>query len=97
MHLYDRIEEYSFSHNSHFDAATGQYSLLLPHDLNRPLTHDEMDYNLLYHKQTHLGYKIFGSGVDQTLDFTEDVDKVMKIILVILTQDILKVNLFGLW
>ncbi len=78
MHLYDRIEEYSFSHNSHFDAATGQYSLLLPHDLNRPLTHDEMDYNLLYHKQTHLGYKIFGSGVDQTLDFTEDVDKVMK-------------------
>lgn len=78
MHLYDRIEEYNFSHNLHFDSATGQYSILLPHDLNRPLTHDEMDYNLLYHKQTMNGYRIFGSSSDQSLDPTEDVDKVLK-------------------
>ena len=45
MHLYDAIEEYNFTHGKHFDTATGQYDLLMPHDLGRPLTHEEMDYN----------------------------------------------------
>ena len=43
MHLYDQIEEYVFTHGKHFEAVSGQYELLMPHDLGRPLTHAEMD------------------------------------------------------
>ena len=47
MHLYDAIEEYNFTHGKHFDAATGQYDLLMPHDLGRPLTHEAVSYTHL--------------------------------------------------
>ena len=66
MH-YDNIEDYSFTHNSHFDSTTGEWSSLMPHDLGRPLTHAEMDYNLCYQKQTLRGFRIAGSATDLTL------------------------------
>ena len=77
MHLYDAIEEYNFTHGKHFDTATGQYDLLMPHDLGRPLTHEEMDYNFLYQKQTMNGFRIFGSGANYKLN-TTDLNKVLK-------------------
>lgn len=77
MHLYDAIEEYNFDHGKHFDAATGQYDLLMPHELGRPLTHEEMDYNFLYQKQTMNGFRIFGSGSNLRLN-DDDKDKVLK-------------------
>jgi len=77
MHLYDAIEEYNFDHGKHFDAATGQYDLLMPHELGRPLTHEEMDYNFLYQKQTMNGFRIFGSGTNLRLN-DDDKDKVLK-------------------
>ena len=77
MHLYDAIEEYNFTHGKHFDSATGQYDLLMPHDLGRPLTHEEMDYNFLYQKQTMNGFRIFGSGANYKLN-VDDLDKVLK-------------------
>ena len=78
MHLYDAIEEYNFTHGKHFDAATGQYDLLMPHDLGRPLTHEEMDYNFLYQKQTMNGGRIFGSGANYKLK-GDELDKVLKV------------------
>ena len=69
MH-YNNIEDYNFPHNSHFDSTTGEWSSLVPHDLGRPLTHDEMDYNLRYQKQTLRGYRIAGTAVD--LSLTDD-------------------------
>ena len=77
MHLYDQIEEYNFTHGNQFDTASGQYNLLMPHDLGRPLTHEEMDYNFLYQKQTMNGFRIFGSGTNLRLD-DNDLDKVLK-------------------
>ena len=77
MHLYDAIEEYNFEHGKHFDPFTGQYDLLMPHDLGRPLTHEEMDYNFLYQKQTMNGFRIFGSGENYRLNI-DDTDKVLK-------------------
>jgi hypothetical protein len=77
MHLYDAIEEYIFDHGKHFDATTGQYDLLMPHELGRPLTHEEMDYNFLYQKQTMNGFRIFGSGTNLRLN-DDDKDKVLK-------------------
>jgi len=77
MHLNDQIEEYNFTHGKHFDVSTGQYDLLMPHDLGRPLTHEEMDYNFIYQKQTLNGFRIFGSGVNLRLD-SNDLNKVLK-------------------
>ena len=77
MHLYDAIEEYIFDHGKHFDSVTGQYDLLMPHELGRPLTHEEMDYNFLYQKQTMNGFRIFGSGTNLRLN-DDDKDKVLK-------------------
>ena len=51
MHI-TKIEEFSFSHGEHFNTTTGEYHSLNPHTLGRPLTHTEMDYNLIYQKQT---------------------------------------------
>lgn len=86
MHLYDAIEEYNFTHGNHFDAATGQYDLLMPHDLGRPLTHEEMDYNFLYQKQTMNGFRIFGSGANYKLNI-DDIDKVLKFHKIAITDE----------
>ena len=78
MHL-EKIEEYNFEHGLHFDVATGEYSSLNPHTLGRPLTHEEMDYNLLYQKQTVNGYRIAGSNNDLTLS-ADDLGKVLSFV-----------------
>ena len=70
MHLL-KIEEYNFTHGEHFNNVTGEYFSLNPHTLGRPLTHDEMDYNLLYQKQTINGYRVVGSNTDLTLAFAD--------------------------
>ena len=70
MH-FEKIEEYSFDHGLHFNNVTGEYNSLNPHNLGRPLTHDEMDYNLLYQKQTLNGYRICGSNNDLTLALSD--------------------------
>lgn len=73
MHI-KRVEEYSFEHGMHRDNPTGKFYPLQPHIFGRPLTHEEMDYNMRYMEQTLGGYKIFGSNDDTTLS-DADVDK----------------------
>ena len=70
MHL-TKIEEFSFDHGQHFNNVTGEYHSLNPHTLGRPLTHTEMDYNLIYQKQTLNGFRICGSNNDLTLALTD--------------------------
>lgn len=61
------IEDYQFTHGHHRIMSSGKYIALHPHFLGRPLTHEEMDFNLLYAEQTLAGFRIFGSNVDLTL------------------------------
>ena len=61
------IEEYSFVHGLHRNYVNGKYIAIQPHDLGRPLTHAEMDYNLILNEQTQAGFRIFGSNPDLTL------------------------------
>lgn len=61
------IENYNFTHGFHRNLITGKWFPLHPHTLGRPLTHDEMDYNLLYSQQTVAGWRIFGQNNDITL------------------------------
>ena len=70
MHL-TKIEEFSFDHGQHFNTVTGEYHSLNPHTLGRPLTHTEMDYNLIYQKQTLNGFRICGSNNDLTLALSD--------------------------
>ena len=75
MH-FDNIEDYNFDHGLGFNTQTGEYHSLNPHDLGRPLSHAEMDYNLLYQKQTINGWRIAGSSADLTLN-AADLGKVL--------------------
>jgi|TARA_R100000541_G_scaffold40359_1_gene47975 hypothetical protein len=75
MH-FDKIEDYDFDHGLSFNTQTGEYHSLNPHDLARPLSHVEMDYNLMYQKQTLNGWRIAGSNADLTLNAT-DLGKVL--------------------
>lgn len=75
MH-FDKIEDYDFDHGLSFNTQTGEYHSLNPHDLGRPLSHVEMDYNLMYQKQTVNGWRIAGSNVDLTLN-SSDLGKVL--------------------
>jgi len=61
------IEDYQFTHGHHRIMSSGKYIALHPHFLGRPLTHEEMDFNLLYAEQTLAGFRIFGSNADLTL------------------------------
>lgn len=65
------IESYSFLHGLHRNMVTGKWYPLHPHTLGRPLTHTEMDYNLLYSQQTLAGWRIFGQNDDLTLSDNE--------------------------
>ena len=65
------IENYSFIHGYHRNNLTGKWFPLHPHTLGRALTHDEMDYNLLYSQQTVAGWRIFGLNADLTLSDDE--------------------------
>ena len=61
------IEDYQFTHGHHRIMSSGKYIALHPHFLGRRLTHEEMDFNLLYAEQTLAGFRIFGSNADLTL------------------------------
>lgn len=65
------IENYNFIHGLHRNLINGKWFPLHPHTLGRPLTHDEMDYNLLYSQQTVAGWRIFGQNDDLTLSDNE--------------------------
>lgn len=71
-----RVELYKFDHGQHRNLTTGKFLPLQPNKLGRPLTHEEMDYNMDYMEQTLGGYKIFGSAPDTTLS-ESDIDKVL--------------------
>ena len=75
MH-FDKIEDYNFDHGLEFNTQSGEYHSLNPHDLGRPLSHEEMDYNLMYQKQTLNGWRIAGSNDDLTLN-NSDLGKVL--------------------
>ena len=66
-----KIENYNFVHGLHRNMITGKWFPLYPHQLGRALTHDEMDYNLLYSQQTIAGWRIFGQNEDLTLSDNE--------------------------
>ena len=66
-----KIENYNFVHGLHRNMITGKWFPLHPHKLGRALTHDEMDYNLLYSQQTIAGWRIFGQNEDLTLNDNE--------------------------
>lgn len=66
-----KIENYNFVHGLHRNLITGKWFPLHPHQLGRALTHDEMDYNLLYSQQTIAGWRIFGQNEDLTLNDNE--------------------------
>lgn len=65
------IENYNFTHGLHRNMITGKWFPLHPHTLGRALTHDEMDYNILYSQQTLAGWRIFGQNDDLTLSDNE--------------------------
>jgi len=65
------IEDYSFTHGLQKNVVNGKWFPLHPHTLGRALTHDEMDYNLLYSQQTMAGFRIFGQNEDLTLHDNE--------------------------
>ena len=65
------IENYNFIHGLHRNLINGKWFPLHPHTLGRPLTHDEMDYNLLYTQQTVAGWRIFGQNDNLTLSDNE--------------------------
>ena len=65
------IENYNFIHSLHRNLINGKWFPLHPHTLGRPLTHDEMDYNLLYSQQTVAGWRIFGQNDNLTLSDNE--------------------------
>ena len=65
------IENYNFLHGLHRNMVNGKWFPLHPHTLGRPLTHDEMDYNLLYSQQTLAGWRIFGQNENLTLSDDE--------------------------
>ena len=65
------IENYNFIHGLHRNLINGKWFPLHPHTLGRALTHDEMDYNLLYNQQTVAGWRIFGLNEDLSLSDDE--------------------------
>ena len=65
------IENYNFIHGLHRNLINGKWFPLHPHDLARALTHDEMDYNLLYSQQTVAGWRIMGQNLDLTISDNE--------------------------
>ena len=66
-----QIEDYYFSHGLHRNLISGKWFPLHPHQLGRPLTHPEMDYNLLYTQQTMAGWRIAGRNPNLTLSDDE--------------------------
>ena len=59
----------------------GFYQPKYPNDVDRqrPLFHDEMDYNLDLIGQVIQGYRVMGTNVDGSLNLENDVEKVLKL------------------
>ena len=65
--------------NSNNKDENGQFNPQYPGDLGRPLTHDEMDYNLDLIGQIIKGYAVMGTGPNGDIDLTDDVEKTLKL------------------
>lgn len=74
-----KIEDYNFVHGLHRNLINGKWFPLLPHVLGRALTHDEMNYNLLYPQQTMAGWRVLGQNEDFTLS-DEELNKSLILI-----------------
>jgi alkylhydroperoxidase/carboxymuconolactone decarboxylase family protein YurZ len=73
-----RITDYNFTHGLH-RGQNGFYRPILPEDLNRPLTHDEMDYNIQLIGGIIGGYRVIGTGTNGVLDINNDANKNLKL------------------
>ena len=73
-----RITDYNFAHRLH-RGQNGFYRPILPEDLNRPLTHDEMDYNIQLIGGIIGGYRVIGTGTNGVLDVNNDANKKLKL------------------
>ena len=73
-----RITDYNFAHGLH-RGQNGFYRPILPEDLNRPLTHDEMDYNIQLIGGIIGGYRVIGTGTNGVLDINNDANKKLKL------------------
>ena len=69
------------AHNDFFNTGNkgplGKYEPLYPHDLGRPLKHEEQDYNAALAGQIINGYRVFGTGTQGAPSVT-DLDKGLK-------------------
>lgn len=70
------------AHNDFFNTGNkgplGKYSPLYPHDLGRPLKHEEQDYNAALSGQIINGYRVFGTGTQGAIS-SSDIDKGLKL------------------
>ena len=73
-----KLTDYNFAHGLHL-GQNGFYRPILPEDVNRPLTHDEMDYNIQLIGGIISGYRVIGTGTDGALDVTNDANKRLKL------------------
>jgi hypothetical protein len=73
-----KLTDYNFAHGLH-RGQNGFYRPILPEDVNRPLTHDEMDYNIQLIGGIIGGYRVIGTGTDSVLDVTNDANKSLKL------------------
>ena len=63
---------------SQYSGANGQFLPLLPNLLGRPLSHDEMDYNLELLDEVVRNYRVMNSNGDTTALGAGDVNKYLK-------------------
>jgi hypothetical protein len=63
---------------SQYSGANGQFLPLLPNLLGRPLSHDEMDYNLELLDEVVRNYRVMNSNGDTTALGASDVNKYLK-------------------
>lgn len=70
------------AHNDFFNTGNkgplGKYEPLYPHDIGRPLKHEEQDYNASLAGQLINGYRVFGTGA-QGVPSVSDLDKGLKL------------------
>ena len=78
MSTLKKITEYNFDHGKHRDV-NGFYVPLIPSDFDRPLTHEEMDYNLALAGEMIKNYAIRGgaTGEDQYEMSNTDIGKTL--------------------
>ena len=57
----------------------GKYHINFRNELDGPLTHGEMDFNLSILGETIQGYRVMGTSVDGSIDLNNDLDKTIKL------------------